>query len=395
MRSSLRVKRGMSILERMMLIFRLATRRLAKNMFNPEKVVAVVLAGGRGERFWPRSRRATPKQLLNITSERPLVLETWDRIKHITPNERIILVSDPRLTTSLVRVLPDLLPDNVIVEPEGRNTAASVALAASVVKERWGNDALMMVLPSDHYISNVQAFAKAVNAALTVAAEGCDLVTLGMRPTRPETGYGYIEIPSEARDVDGQHVYRVIRFTEKPGMHQAIMFLQGGMHLWNSGMFFWRVDVIWSALEQHFPAATNALVNLPCNDGENRSRILAQNYSCIPREPIDRAVMEKASNISVVDAYFPWDDVGNWESLERIKEPDNERNIVVSGEHVSIDTYNCIINSTGPLVATIGVNDLIIVAEKDAILVFPKGRGEEVKKIVEKLGEMGDKRNLL
>lgn len=364
-------------------------------MFNPEKVVAVVLAGGRGERFWPRSRRATPKQLLNITSERPLVLETWDRIKHITPSERIILVSDPRLTTSLVRVLPDLLPDNVIVEPEGRNTAASVALAASVVKERWGNDALMMVLPSDHYISNVQAFAKAVKAALNVAAEGCDLVTLGMRPTRPETGYGYIEIPSEARDVDGQHVYRVIRFTEKPGMHQAITFLQGGMHLWNSGMFFWRVDVIWSALEQHFPAATNALVNLPGNDGENRTRILAQNYSCIPREPIDRAVMEKASNISVVDAYFPWDDVGNWESLERIKEPDNERNIVVSGEHVSIDTYNCIINSAGPLVATIGVNDLIIVAEKDAILVFPKGRGEEVKKIVEKLNEMGDKRNLL
>ncbi len=363
-------------------------------MYDPNKVIAVILAGGRGERFWPRSRRATPKQMLNITGDRPLVAETWSRIEGIIPPERILLICDPRLSTTLVRALPQLPPDNIIVEPEGRNTAASVALAALVVKQRWGDDALMMVLPSDHYIENSEAFIKTVKVALEVAAQGKDLVTIGLRPTRPETGYGYIEIPSDHTDIAGQRIFRAIRFTEKPGVHEAMGFLRGGVHLWNSGMFFWRADVIWEALGKHFPESINALTDLPIN-GEGRSKQLKANYTEIPKLPIDKAVMEKANNISVVEAFFPWDDMGCWESLERIKVPDEENNIVMSGEHVGIETHNCIISSTGPLVATVGVYDLVIVVENDAVLVMPKGRGEEVRKVIARIGEMPEHKHLL
>jgi mannose-1-phosphate guanylyltransferase len=363
-------------------------------MYDPSKVIAVILAGGRGERFWPRSRRATPKQMLNITGDRPLVTETWTRIAGIIPPERILLICDPRLSTTLVRALPQLPPDNIVVEPEGRNTAAAVALAAMTVKQRWGDDALMMVLPSDHYIENSEAFVQTVKVALEVAAQGKDLVAIGLRPTRPETGYGYIEIPADHSDIMGQRIFRAIRFTEKPGAHEAMGFLRGGIHLWNSGMFFWRTDVIWDALGKNFPESVAALTDLPVN-GEGRSKQLKANYGGIPKLPIDKAVMEKASNISVVEAFFPWDDMGCWESLERIKLPDEENNIVTSGEHVGVETHNCIISSTGPLVATIGVYDLVIVVENDAVLVMPKGRGEEVRKVIARISEMPEHKNLL
>ena len=347
---------------------------------NDEKLYAVIMAGGSGTRFWPASRRARPKQFLPITGTRTMIAETLRRLEGLVPVERVLVVTAGDLAPQVFECLPELPRENVLVEPVGRNTAPCVALAALEV-ERRDPDAVQLVLPADHVIAPVQEFQASLLAAVAEARRGHRLVTLGIRPTYPATGYGYIEI-AEKLSRHGEFIaHRVEQFVEKPKEEIARGFVDSGRFLWNAGIFVWETRAILEALRTHAPAIVGPL------ETAGRSFDLEAVYAALPAKPVDRAVMEPAENRSVLPVAYRWNDVGSWVALPEILDGDGEENCVVGGTRLLATAAkgNVVYGEEGTVTALIGVEGLVVVRSGDAVLVCPREKAEEVRKIVEQL----------
>ncbi|MFN8011109.1 MAG: sugar phosphate nucleotidyltransferase [Holophagaceae bacterium] len=338
--------------------------------------LAVVMAGGSGTRFWPRSRAALPKQFLPITGPETLLVETVRRLEERFGLEHVFVLTTEDLADEARRQLPELPPENVLLEPEGRNTAPCLALCLVALERRFGNG-VMAVLSADHWIGGKEAYLDDLDRAMGHAEASGDLVVFGIPPTSPETGYGYIE--SEG---DGA-IRKVTAFREKPPLDVAMAYLNSGRHTWNAGMFVWTLKDFRAALLRHAPGL---LAPLDAWNGE--ALTLASAYAQLPREPIDIALMEKATNVAVVPARFRWSDVGSWPAALAFQSKDPEGNIA-RGDVLLVDTKDTAVFGGTRLVATAGVEGLIIVDADDALLVTHKDRAQGVKAIVERLRAEG------
>lgn len=338
----------------------------------------VILAGGYGERFWPKSKPDRPKQLLSISGKKTLLEETLDRITPLISKERIIIVTSKNIGDKILATIPTLTIDNIITESCRKNTAPAIALASLYLKNK-DKDAVMAVLPADHFIPDKEMFLKTLSVAYEYAQKKESLITFGIKPTRPETGYGYIEVGKKVTTKNGFSIYQVTAFREKPNQDTAKEFLSRGNYLWNSGMFIWHIETILDAFSKFMPELYSGLMKI-----QNNKLKLEEFFQDVENISIDFGIMEKAKNILMIEGNFIWDDVGSWNALERIYPKDENKNVVL-GEHIGIDTQNCIVMGEGKLIATIGISDLIVVETDEATLICSKERTEEVKKIVEKL----------
>jgi mannose-1-phosphate guanylyltransferase len=339
---------------------------------------ALLMAGGSGTRFWPESRAKMPKQLINIVDDRTMIQATVRRIASLIPHGRIMVVCGLPHQQEIRRQLPSI-PDNMIVaEPKALNTAPCIALAACKLLKR-DPKAIMAVLPSDHTIGNVGRFLNILNAAHTVAAKGEALITFGIVPDRPETGYGYIECGELLEKADSQPVYRVNRFVEKPDLQRAMGYVKEGNYLWNSGMFVWKASAIMEAFKIHLPRiAAAADKMLTALNGPSEEEAVRDAYEDMDSVSIDYGILEKADNVLVMPADVQWNDVGSWNALKKVWENDPDGN-AFRGKLLSVQSRDCIVSSKHKLTTLIGVEDLIIVDTPDALMVCRKDRAQDVK----------------
>jgi mannose-1-phosphate guanylyltransferase len=344
------------------------------------------MAGGAGTRFWPRSRVHTPKQLLALRGERSLLQETVARISPPIPRERVLVVTARTHARAVARQLPRLVRRHLLVEPRGRNTAAAIALAALHVARR-APEAVLAVLPADHVIGDLPAFRRDLRLALEVAERSGALVTIGVAPTHPETGYGYIRLGAPLPDARGRCAWAA-EFIEKPDRAGAEALVESGGVLWNSGIFAWRASAILAALRAHVPEVVEPLERAALSP-----RGLAAAYRRLPSISIDYGVLERAARVAVVRANFRWSDVGSWAAVAALWSGGNGRN-AFRGRALSIDSRGCLIDSPDRLVAVLGVDDLVVVDTPDAILVCRKDRAQDVRLVVDELRRRGLRRYL-
>ncbi|GIX46333.1 MAG: mannose-1-phosphate guanylyltransferase [Candidatus Tectimicrobiota bacterium] len=349
---------------------------------------ATILAGGSGTRFWPQSRATRPKQFLVLQGKRSLLQATADRIAPLCPPERTVVVTADALCATTRAQLPQLPPENVLGEPQGRNTAAAVGLAALHLLARDAA-AIMAVFPADHVIADAAALCQSVQQAAAVAQQHGLLMTLGVAPTYAATGYGYIEVGPLLATPGVPRAHRVTRFVEKPDAETAARLLASGRYLWNSGIFVWQAATIAEALATHLPKLWQGLQAYvaAARQGESAAELAAR-YRQLPSLSIDQGVLERSARVGVVPVRFGWSDVGSWRALGELYPPDAEGNVVV-GQHVGHDSSGLIVYSPDRLVATIGVRDLIVVHAGDVVLVCPKDRDQEVRQLVEALRARG------
>lgn len=355
-----------------------------KNLFG------VIMAGGKGTRFWPVSRETFPKQFLKLAGEKSLLQSTVERLGGMVPQENFLVVTTGSQSDLALWQTRDLLSETcTIVEPEGKNTAPAIALAAFKIRKR-SKDGLMLVMPADHFISDPAAFQGAVKKAMPAAREGY-LVTFGIRPSRPETGYGYIKAGPAIKKA----VSKVEKFVEKPDAARAAGFLKDGSYYWNSGIFLFRAADILAEFKELMPSLYKALKKIDkFLDTDKEADALRDAYRGLPSESIDYGIMEHSKKVAVVKADFSWSDIGSWNALDDVMEKDAGGN-VLSGNHITLDTRDSIIFGSGRLVAAIGLRDTVVVDTADATLICPKGRVQEVKDLVERLKKEGKQEYLL
>lgn len=345
------------------------------------KCYAVIMAGGRGERFWPLSKKTLPKPFIPLLKEETMIQETVKRIKHLIPEERIIIVLSRDHFSIAKQQLPEIPVENFVIEPFGRDTAACIGLASLYIGRR-DEDASMVVLAADHLIADREAFFSTVTASLKFLASNDYIVTIGIKPTRPETGYGYIELGEMLGSVDNESFFSVKKFVEKPNLSTASDYLQSDRYCWNSGIFIWKNATIQKSLSLYMPELWDGLMRIDeCLGSEKEEEVIKKEFSQFERVSVDYGVLEKSSQVVVLPASFNWDDVGTWTALERVYDLDESDNVVV-GKHVGRDTHGCIIFSRDRLVATFGVKDMVIVQAKDKILVCHKEKAPYLKEIV-------------
>jgi mannose-1-phosphate guanylyltransferase len=358
---------------------------------------AVILAGGRGTRFWPRSRTRTPKQLLNIVGQETMLEQTVARLLPLLPANRIWTVTNAVQAAAVRKQMPAGSRKRVLTEPVGRNTAAAIAFAALHIRHAAGGDALMAVLPADHYIAEAEKYRKIVSAALAVAREPGRMVVLGIPPTRPDTGFGYVERMGEALGAVSFPVFAVKRFTEKPALELAKEYIASGRYHWNAGMFFWRVSTFLDNLKSFLPKTHDALERLADSIGtRSYERNLRRIYPELENISVDYALLEPATKQSgkprvfVIPAEVGWSDIGSWgavyDLLLESGAADSSGNIFVSPGY-GLDGYGNLISVSGKFTAIVGVRDLVIVETPDALLVVPRERAQDVAKIVKWLEE--------
>ncbi len=346
------------------------------------KKTALIMAGGRGERFWPRSRQSLPKQFLSLTDDKKTMLQlTVERILPLVAMEDIFIVTN-RGYRELVRAqLPELPEGNILCEPVGKNTAPCIGLGAVHIAKKYG-DAVMMVLPSDHLIKYTSLFLNTLSDACEVAEQGGNLVTLGIAPDCPETGYGYIKFQPE--QTLGR-AFAVEKFVEKPDLETAKAYLASEQYLWNSGMFIWKTSTILDNLQAHLPETYAGLCKIREAIGTPvEEQVLEREFQGFRAESIDYGVMEKARDIYILSGAFGWDDVGSWLAVSRIKRS-NELGNVVEGNVVTVDTRDTIIQGGGKLIAAVGLEDMIVVDSEDALLICEKAHAGDIKKVLENL----------
>ena len=350
------------------------------------RVYAVVMAGGQGARFWPLSRSAKPKQLLPLAGgDESLLRATVRRIADLIPPERVLIVTSLALRDAVLAELPELPPENVLAEPTGRNTAPCVGWAAATVARR-DPKGVLAVLAADHFIRDEATYLEIVRRAVSVAASG-EMVTVGIRPTRAETGYGYLEI-GEALSPG---VFRAKRFVEKPDRERAEEFLRREHEfLWNSGMFFFRADVVLAAIGRFLPQLAHGLAEFDeaAKRGDEYGAV-ARSYGSLPSVSIDTGVMERAEKVAVLPGDFGWSDVGSWTTAYELAEKDQAGN-ATPHDTVAVDSAgNYVRAPLGKLVALVGVSDLVIVDTDDALLVMPRERAQDVRAVVDALRARG------
>jgi mannose-1-phosphate guanylyltransferase len=350
---------------------------------------ALIMAGGGGTRLWPLSRRARPKQALTLVGERTMFEHAVDRIASLFQPEEIFVVTGEEHLESLLLQAPELPRANFLLEPVGQGTAPAIGLGAVHLRRR-DPQAVMVVLTADHFIRDVERFRRVLTAAAQVAEKG-HLVTLGITPSFPSTGFGYIQQGEQLYEVDGFAVFRALRFTEKPSPETAFQMVESGLYTWNSGMFIWRVDRIMEEFARQMPDLYDVLMQIDAVLGTPAYEpTLRRLWPQLVPQSIDYGVMEGARDVVVIPVDIGWSDVGNWSSMREILPADADGNVVV-GEHVGLDTRNTIVFGGRRLIATIGLEDMIIVDTDDALLICPLDREQDVREMVRQLREMGRK----
>lgn len=351
------------------------------------------MAGGSGTRFWPLSRTRTPKQVISLLGSKSLIQETLDRLEGLISSEQTFVATNRIQRKVIAPQLPSLQDDNYIIEPSARNTAPCIGLAAMHIK-RLDPEGIMVVLPSDHMVKDKEAFQSAVQTAVEVAEKNDALVTFGIPPTRPETGYGYIQFSQKESDLP-EKVHRVKTFAEKPNKATALRFVASGDFFWNSGIFIWKASRILAEIEEHLPDQFHQLQVIDGHYGSpHYTRSLVTRYSRIRPISIDYGVMEVThSPIFMVEGDFGWSDVGSWDELYRQHSQGPDGNVIV-GEGATLDCKNCFVYSRDKMVAMIGMQDILIVNTPTALLVCPIERAQDVKQIVEKLRAEGQEKYL-
>lgn len=346
-------------------------------------VYAVIMAGGAGTRFWPASRALRPKQLLPLGGgDEPLLAATVRRLSPLVPEDKVVVVTGEHLADATAKTLPGVPRDQILCEPAPRNTAPCIAWAAQVIARR-SPDALVMVLPSDHFITDEKAFRDVLAQAIASADKG-RVTTIGIVPTRPETGYGYIEV---GKELDGG-AKAVARFVEKPDRTRAEQFVAGGKHLWNAGMFFFRAKDMNAIVARHQPEIASGVEQIVASGAVD---VLKKVFPTLPSISIDHGVMEKAEGLAVVPGSFGWNDVGSWLSAWELAKKDDKGNALSPGS-MALEGSNNLVRSQKP-VALVGVSDLVVVETDDAVLVIPRERAQDVRLVVEAL--KAQKRNEL
>lgn len=353
----------------------------------------VIMAGGSGERFWPQSRRERPKHLQAIVGETPMLAQTIDRIGDLVRPENIFVITSALQRPGVLEVCPGLPPENVIGEPVGRDTAAAVGLATELVRARDPR-AVLAMLPADAVIHNAGAFRRVLAAAFEAAAAAPVLATIGITPTSPATGYGYIQRGEALEPVEGQAFYKVRRFVEKPNLERAREYLQSGEYFWNAGMFVWSVGAIDAAYRAHLPELHTALARIGAAlaAGEPTAEVLQREYPHLQKISVDYGIMEKADNVITTPADFDWDDVGEWPALARHYPQDAANNTVKGTAHLLDAANNIVVSPDGHLTAIFGLDDLIVVRTADATLICPRSRAQEIKHLVQSLSQRGDEK---
>jgi len=346
------------------------------------KKTALIMAGGRGERFWPKSRKSFPKQFLSLTNDGKTMIQlTVERILPLVDMEDIYIVTNNDYKELVHEQLPNIPQQNILCEPVGRNTAPCIGLGAIHVTSKY-EDALMIVLPSDHLIKSNEIFTQALSDACLVAQKNTNLVTIGIVPNYPETGYGYIRMNPRKKE---KEAFRVEQFTEKPDYKTAKQYLESGCYFWNSGMFIWKASSILNNISRYLPDTYRGLMVIKESIGSKRENdVLSKVFPGFVSESVDYGIMEKAENIYLITGSFGWDDVGSWLAIERLRDADLSKN-TISGNTIAIDTNNCIIEASDKLIAAIGIEDTIIVDTTDATLICNKNKSGDIKKILESL----------
>lgn len=341
---------------------------------------ALILAGGAGTRLWPRSRASLPKQLLALTGGDTMMQMTVKRILPLVPVENIFVATNREYGPLIKQQLPNLLPANIIEEPSGKNTAPCIGLAAALMRQ-LDPEAVMASLHADHFIADEESFRQALLAAAEVARQGY-LVTLGITPDKPETGYGYIQRGPKLGSYNSHPVYQVSRFLEKPDLATAQRFVAGGEYYWNSGIFIWQISTLLDAFCQHMPEFYRQLGQM--EQALNSGQMIDPIWQQIKSMSIDVGIMEKAAKVAVVPVNFGWNDVGSWVAIHEINQKDENGNVSLGGEHLAFDTRGTLVQGdNGRLIATIGLEDIVIVDTEDALLVCARDKVQDIKKVVE------------
>ncbi len=347
------------------------------------QTVSLILAGGSGTRFWPLSRTNLPKQVLNISGNDVMINETITRCNGIVNfKDSYIVTAENQANIIKDVLLTDVPKENVFSEPAARNTAPCILYSALKLRKKYG-DAVMCVFPSDHYITNAPKFREILQKAVVLAEKNEKLVTIGITPTFPATGYGYINYNKESINGDS---YKVNEFVEKPDYIRASEFIKSGNYLWNSGIFVWKISTIISSFERYLPRIYNRMlewesyINTP-----DEASMLKEIYPSVQKISIDFGIMERSDDVLVLPADIGWNDVGSWDALGAIFPPDEKGNIIRSEENILINSMNNIVFSEKQLVSTIDIHDMIIVSTADALMICPKNKAQNVKNIVEEL----------
>ena len=362
------------------------------------KRYGVIMAGGGGTRFWPLSRKERPKQLLNLSGKDFMINETLDRLSGCISREDMFVVTNVSQAELMKKETAGRLQeDHILAEPAARNTSACIGYAAMEILHKYG-DGIMCILPSDHFIKDQEEFTRVMESAVTVAEQTDALVTIGINPSFAATGYGYIRRAEDSRteiaDKNGKNYYIVEEFVEKPDEETAKAYLAEGNYLWNSGMFIWKASTILSYIERLLPDVYQSLIQIGDAMGTEREQeVLAKIYPIIPKISIDYGIMERADHVLVLAGDFGWNDIGSLDMLHLMKEADENGNTRY-GETLCEDSRNCIVYGTDKLVATVGLEDMIVVQTNDAVLVCPRERAQEVKTVVDRLTEQGRERYL-
>lgn len=346
----------------------------------------IIMAGGSGTRFWPLSRKSLPKQFLNLTGKESMVNETIDRLAPTIEMDHVFVVTNAAHADLTFRMTDGRLKrDHILAEPAARNTAACIGYAAMELVRKYG-DGIMAIFASDHYIKDEPGFREVLERAIRTAEDGDKLVTIGIKPYFPSTGYGYIK--RKTADC-AAGAAQVEEFVEKPDLETAKRYLESGDYLWNSGMFIWKASVILKQFEKLLPDIYTHLLTIGESMGTEREQdVIGEVYPKIPKISVDYGIMERAENVFVLEGDFGWNDVGSLDAMEIMHEPDENGN-VVCGENISLDVKNCISYGENKLIALVGVENLIVVETEDTLLVCDKNRAQDVKKIVERLETEG------
>lgn len=350
------------------------------------KRFVVIMAGGKGERFWPASRLKRPKHLLPIVGDKPMLTQTVDRLEGFIESGNIFVITNAEQLEGVRHACPSLPQENLVAEPEGRDTAAAVGLAMLLIKQK-DPEASLAMLPADAFIQDYKGFQRALEVAFVASEEGSRLVTIGITPTEPATGYGYVQKGERITQIEGVDLFKVAEFKEKPNIETAQTYVESGNYFWNAGMFVWSVGAISEALALFTPKLKAGLDEIEdrLGKGEGLNALLATLYPKLEKISIDFAVMEKASNVFTLAATFDWDDVGAWPAIER-HFPKDESGNVADGDAAFVGSSgNIAVAPKGHLLALIGVDDLIVVHTKDATLVCKKDESHRIKELVKGL----------
>ena len=353
------------------------------------KTTAIIMAGGKGQRFWPKSRANLPKQFLCLTGDgRTMLQRTVNRFLTMIPWEDIYIVTNKNYINLVSEQLPELPIENILLEPIAKNTAPCIGFAAAVITKKYG-DAVMVVLPSDHLIKMERIYKNVIAHGIEIAQNSESLVTIGITPSSPETAYGYINFDQEREHDKFTGVYGVRKFVEKPDLKTAEKYLDSGEYLWNSGMFVLKASTIINQIKSLIPDMYSGLIKIKnAFASVEYEKVLESEFSKFENVSIDYGIMEKSKNIFTIPANFGWDDVGNWTSLENFNKTDENGN-VIQGDIITVDTDHSVVIGNKKLIATVGIEDLVIVDSDDALLICNKNSAQNIKKILEILESSG------